>query len=119
MLSGSDIPSAPGLDLTTSLLLQWTAANNNGSALTSYFIILQPQDGSDAITQSVAGSATSRLFTGLVTNMNYQIGMYAKNSVLGIGAFSDTIYGKPVIESASKGIINRYDASKEAWIVVI
>jgi hypothetical protein len=119
VLSGSDIPSAPGLDLTTSLLLQWTAANNNGSALTSYFIILQPQDGSDAITQSVAGSATSRLFTGLVTNMNYQIGMYAKNSVLGIGAFSDTIYGKPVIESASKGIIKRYDASKEAWIVVI
>jgi hypothetical protein len=119
VLSGSDIPSAPGLDRTTSLLLQWTAANNNGSALTSYFIILQPQDGGEAITKSVSGSATSTLFTGLVTNMNYEIAMYANNSVAGIGAFSDTIYGKPVIESLSKGIIKRYDASKETWIVVI
>jgi hypothetical protein len=101
------------------LLLQWTAANNNGSALTSYFIILQPQDGGEAITKSVSGSATSTLFTGLVTNMNYEIAMYANNSVAGIGAFSDTIYGKPVIESLSKGIIKRYDASKETWIVVI
>lgn len=118
VLSGSDITSAPGLDRTTSLFIQWTAANNNGSALTSYFIILQPQDGGDAITRSVAGSATSALFTGLVTNMNYDIGMYANNSELGIGAFGISS-GKPVSESTLKGIIKRYDASKETWIVVI
>lgn len=118
VLSGSDIPPAPGLDLTTSLLLQWTAANDNGSALTSYFIALSPQDGGESITQEVAGSATSALFTGLVTNMNYNILMWANNSVAGIGAIA-TASGKPVIESVSKGIIKRYDASRETWIVVI
>jgi titin len=117
VLSGSDIPSAPSLDRTTSLLLQWTAANNNGATISSYFIGLTPQDGGPSISQAASGSAVSLLVTGLITNVTYDIVIWANNSV-GVGAIGITS-GKPVSESAVKGIIKRYDASKEAWIVVI
>ena len=83
--------------LDSSVSLQWSAAQAQGSAVTSYEVQISPDPGTGA-TQTVAAPATSFTWTGLTNGTQYTFQVSAENTA-GAGPFGipvrATPFGKP------------------------
>jgi hypothetical protein len=74
-------PDAPSAVVATAgdgqASVQWTAPDDNGSAITSYSVVAQP----GSIGTTVAGGVTQATLTGLTNGQNYTITVTATNGV--------------------------------------
>jgi titin len=89
------VPSKPTIDSATSypdtstVLIAWTAPNNNGSAITN-FTVTGTASGQSNVTCSTGGSGTSCAVTGVKNKNPYTFSLVAKNAI-GTSSTSDTV----------------------------
>ena len=67
----------PSTDTLTSTTIEWSVPGDSGADITSYTIIYTSKSGEGA--ESVDGSATSALLTGLTPNVDYEANITASN----------------------------------------
>ena len=87
------VPGAPGTPTlssrtTTAITVQWSAAANNGSAVTSYVIQYRRTNSSTWLAGGTSAT-TSKQVTGLVSGRSYYFQVAAVNAI-GQGAWSTT-----------------------------
>ena len=75
---GSPIPTQnPSTDTLTSTTIEWSVPGDSGANITSYTITYTSESGEGV--ESVDGSATSALLTGLTPNVDYEANITASN----------------------------------------
>ena len=67
----------PSTDTLTSTTIEWSVPGDSGANITSYTITYTSDSGEGA--ESVDGSATSVLLTGLTPNVDYEASITASN----------------------------------------
>jgi hypothetical protein len=78
------------------ILVEWTAATNNGSAITAYKIYTKSGTSGYALAATVAGTATSADITGLTNGTAYTVAVTAVN------AAGESAYGTILTGSESR-----------------
>ena len=78
ILSPIPIPTQnPSTDTLTSTTIEWSVPGDSGADITSYTITYTSESGEGV--ESVDGSATSALLTGLTPNVDYEANITASN----------------------------------------
>ena len=67
----------PSTDTLTSTTIEWSVPGDSGANITSYTITYTSESGEGV--ESVDGSATSALLTGLTPNVDYKANITASN----------------------------------------